>query len=58
MSTKEKEDMVSDFIDDLNKEKKPRVYKNKIKIDKGMEKTFETIRAVKRTRGKIPKGRH
>lgn|GEM_PF-7040257 len=49
---------MSDFIDDLNKEKKPRVYKNKIKIDKGMEKTFETIRAVKRTRGKIPKGRH
>ena len=52
---------IDDFIDDLQKEKKPRYYRLE-QVDPDLEKMFETIRAVKRlkksnTRTKLLKSR-
>lgn len=47
-SRKRKEDLLNDFIDDLNSERKPRVYKSG-EFENEDETLFETIRAVKRS---------
>ncbi len=48
MTDSRKKDLLSDFIDDLNKERKPRAYHTS-QVDEETEKLFETVRAVRRT---------
>ncbi|MDO9573481.1 MAG: hypothetical protein Q7I94_00700 [Candidatus Contubernalis sp.] len=48
MDKEKQEDFLSEFIDDLVAEKKPRAYESDETLE--MEKLFETVRAVKRTK--------
>lgn len=44
-----REDILSDFIDDLNNERKPRVHDDmELHGDEDLLELFETVRAVKR----------
>ncbi|UNC93446.1 LolA family protein [Candidatus Contubernalis alkaliaceticus] len=47
MDKEKQEEILSEFIDDLTAEKKPRAYESDENLE--MEKLFETLRAVKRT---------
>ena len=42
------EDKIHQFIEDLNREKKPEVYRSEEAMNTDLEEMFETIRAVKR----------
>ncbi|RQD76100.1 MAG: DUF2092 domain-containing protein [Candidatus Syntrophonatronum acetioxidans] len=56
MTESKKKEILSDFIDDLNKERKPRAYRAS-QVDEETEKLFETVRALRRTQRKGEEGK-
>lgn len=54
----DKEDILSSFIDDLNQDKKPDIYKVSEDLDDETLQLLETIRAVKRIKGNEQKHVH